>query len=115
MDSSSPDLNGWDHHHPGEFTTPGRKARLFKTRAETNKRNLTKRLENAGSDLSEGLNVPRPKLREESRSQSSTGDKEKIDRLDTKGLRRSSSQEVISSRKSLSSPEFQVSVRVRTF
>lgn len=111
MDSSSPDLNAWDTH-AGDCATPGRKVRLFKTRAETNKRNLANKKQDACeaelSRPSEALNVPRPRLREEARRQSTNADKERIGRLEANGLKRSASHEVISSRKNLSTPEFQV-------
>lgn len=56
MESSSPDLNGWD---------APRKARLFKTRAETNRRQPEEEMHRR---LAQTLSLPRPDVREDGRT-----------------------------------------------
>lgn len=116
MESSSSDLNGWESNSKDCTPGLGRKARLFKTRAESNKKNAlnSKKLDCRDSEISrstEALNVSRPKYREERSQLSTNAEKERSERgIEKKGLKRSASHEVISTKMSLASPEFQVRV-----
>ncbi|KAK6624708.1 hypothetical protein RUM44_011567 [Polyplax serrata] len=117
MESSSSDLNGWESSKDCP-SGQGRKARLFKTRAETNKKNFanSRKLESGirESELTRSTEVLTslgPKYRDERLHSSTNVEKERSERLEKKGLKRSASHEVISTRKSLATPEFQAELR----
>lgn len=101
MDSSSPDLNVWDQHN-ADCTTSGRKARLFKTRAETSKRPVQSHKKMESTDFED------MKANDISMMAGAGAiDRKERERKEQKSLVRSASHEVITSR-SLASPEFQV-------
>ena len=117
MESSSSDLNGWEPNcKECNPIPPCRKGRLFKTRAESNKKNVSnlKKLDKNSSELSkstEVLHSTKSKYRDDDNKlqQSTNSDVERCgERLEKKLLRRSASQEVISTKRSLASLEFQV-------